>query len=229
MRGTAISVNNLVTAMLAFGAIVVSVVALWINRQVDRRATRSVLTGLALTVSKQVSDYEKLGDDRQELFRRKLDIEVMVNQADSLMQQLGKLCPDSAAVTLAQALEAVQDYWWADQYWKQASHARGPYRRAITIGYWGMALFFRGDQTRARLKTHEAVHFLVMQSTDAYLVRGHIYLAMGALDMASASDWFELARREFSKIPNGDDQRSACFEFVDTHEAKVRLNQPHAP
>ena len=118
----AMSVNNVVTAMLALGAIVVSVVALWINRQVDRRATRSALTDLALRVSEQVAAYEKLSpQSEQESFRRKLDIEVLIRQADSLMQQLGTLRPDSVAVSLAQALESVQDFWWADIYWGQAA------------------------------------------------------------------------------------------------------------
>lgn len=210
------SVNNVVTAMLALGAIVVSVVALWINRQVDRRATRSALTDLALRVSEQVAAYEKLSpQSEQESFRRKLDIEVLIRQADSLMQQLGTLRPDSVAVSLAQALESVQDFWWADIYWGQAATS-DLFRRAITIGYWGLALLYRGDPERASLKTQEAVKGLISEEIDAYIVRGNILASMGEGegDSESSTYWFDLAQEQFNHIPVSDTRRGAYLGFI---------------
>jgi hypothetical protein len=130
------------------------------------------------------------------------------------MQQLGTLRPDSVAVSLAQALESVQDFWWADIYWGQAVATSDPFRRGITIGYWGLALLYRGDPERARIKTQEAVEGLISEEIDAYIVRGHILASMGEGegDSEFSTYWFDLAREQFNHIPASDALRGAYLD-----------------
>jgi hypothetical protein len=216
-----ISVNDIITAVLALGAILVSVVALVINHIAGKRAAVSALTDLTLKVSKRAAAYADLCEGSDEQFHKAQDIEALIRQADYLVQQLGPRFPSSrlpfpetVAITLAEALERVVDPWWADSYWLIAASTSNPYFRAKTTGYWGLALWDRREYERSRRKTQEAVDGLTLPTTDAYIVRGNICLQMGVRDPGSACDWFGRARQEFGKIQE-DERKQMYLCFVD--------------
>lgn len=206
------SANDVVTAILAFGAIAVSVVALVINSIAGRRAARSALTDLTLKVGKKAAAFRQLqdGDDK---YYPSQEIEVLIRQADYLIEQQlrGKSFPESIAVTLAQVLEWLNDPWWADKYWAKAATVQDPYFRATTLGYWGLALWDRGEHKRGDEKTREAVAALTLQSTEAYIVRGDICLHMASCDPA----WFARARQEYQRIPMDDERHNIYLNAVD--------------
>lgn len=244
------SANDIVTAVLALGAVLVSVVALVINGITGKRAAVSALTDLSLKVSKRAAAYTDLPEGSGEQFHKAQDIEVLIRQADYLVQQLRPRFPsagarlhslsarvpaltslfrsprprfpETVAITLAEALERVVDPWWADNYWLIAAATDNPYFRAKTISYWGLALWDRREYERSRGKTQEAAEGLILQTTDAYIVRGNIYLQMGMKEPDSAYDWFGRARQEFGKIQEAE-RKQMYLRFVDDASSLSRL------
>ena len=201
------SFNDVVTAIIAAAAVGASLLALWINNSVDKRAARSALTDLTVRVNQKSAAYERILDESRK-YKAGLELEVLLRHADELVARLGRKFPESVGITLAQALELVGDSWWADRYWELAATTKDHYFRAYTISYWANALWSRGDHDAAWAKMDELPAVLTEKTTYARIVRGDSYLAMGKLVAATprraqlASYWFGLAGKEYDEVPD---------------------------
>jgi hypothetical protein len=203
------STNDIVTATLVGAGIIVSIVALMINNGVDKRSIRNTLKDLAVQVNEQAAKYQLHKENDTEQFRLSLGIQVLVRQADFLMGRLRSRFSEPIAVTLAEALELIKEFWWADTYWRKATATKDRYVRATTLSYWGLALLGRGEWVHAGELAEEAVQTLQSQSTDDYIVRGDIYRAMGKWDHPRMDYWLTKAHKQYEKIP--EDDHSSCF------------------
>lgn len=208
------STNDVVTALLALGAIAVSVVALVINAIAGRRAARSALTDLALKIGKEASVYRDIPNEDEGKFAKCQEIEVLVRQADYLVDQLHGRFPEAIGITLAQTLGLLSDYSWADQYWEMASRTKDEFFRAETVSYWGYDLWARGEFKRSRKKIEEAAGVLTAGSTNAHITRGEIYRTMGERDTELAPEWFAKARSEYEAIPPDDGRHGRCLGWL---------------
>ncbi len=207
------SLNDVVTALLAAAAVAVPIVALMISNHADQRATRSTLSDLTVKINKATAEYQSLGDvDKYAPMR---EIEMLVRQAEYLTERLTtrilkrtQFPKPLVATTLAQALEAVSDYWWADTHWREATSASGqdPYSRARAFGYWAAALCYRGQAERGKELVDRALSALVSDTADACIVKGEIYMSMAPWDKAVAGDWLDKARNEYGSIPQADER-----------------------
>jgi hypothetical protein len=214
-----VSVNDIVTAALAFAAIVVSVVGYLINNIVGRRAARSSLTDLTIKVHDKAEEYKKVKDQSQK-YPRAQELEVLLRQADFLMKQVGNDYPEAICIVFAQTLELISDYWWADKYWAAATHSDDPYYRAMTISYWALALMDRGQGRQAREKAEEALSGLKIDSIDASIVRGDICRLMGKADYTDQT-WFTRARKEYEDIPSEDGRHNVYLRYLDDEERQT--------
>ena len=154
------SVNDVLTLIVAAAAVAVPLAALFISNHVDERAARSTLTDLTLTISKRVAAYDDLAADKR--FAPSREIETLVLQAEFLIRRLttrrGALYPQSSvATTLAMALDKVNDFWWSDKYWPVADQAADDHFKVITCGYWAAALCRRGAFTEGRKVINDAL------------------------------------------------------------------------
>jgi hypothetical protein len=217
----AVSVNDIVTWVLGAGAVVVSIVALLINNVVDKRATREALKNLVMQVSEQCIKYQTLSLDDRMRFRLSLEIQILVRQADYLMARLGTQFSESCAVTLAQALELIQEFWWADTYWRKATATKDRYFRAKTFSYWGLALLARGEWVHGGELTEEAVGLLSPPSTDDYIVRGDIYRAMAQWDNPRTDYWLTKAQEQYQGIPAADHRHEMYMNLITEAHAKA--------
>ncbi len=104
---------------------------------------------------------------------------VLAREADDLVRQLRSKFPESVAITIAQALELVTEWWYADRYWTLACETLDPIFRARTTSFWGFALFNRGEYDRGRATAESAARGLVLAGPEAAIVRGEIYRFMG--------------------------------------------------
>jgi tetratricopeptide (TPR) repeat protein len=224
---TSVSANDIVTAALAFAAIVVSVVGYVINNTVSRRAARSSLTDLTIKVHDKAEAYRKVTDQSQK-YPRAQELEVLMRQADFLMKQVGNDYPEAICIIFAQTLELIADYWWADKYWEAATHSDDPYYRAMTICYWALALMDRGQRQPARDKAEEALSGLRIDSIDAYIVRGDICRLMGKADYTDES-WFRRAQKEYEHIPEEDGRHNVYLRsLMDDERQTARLRDEQA-
>jgi hypothetical protein len=226
------SVNDILTLVIALAAVAVSVVALVISNAVDKRATRSALTDLAVKAGKKTKLYQEQQDEieagkvqeedvsrkRNDLFVRMKEIETLVGQADFLVYRLKpgifarripRLAhrpqyPASVAVTFAQALEAVSDPWWADRYWDIAVQTDDEHFRALTYKYWAMALCVRSERQRGRRKAYEAYSVIQSQAAAECIFRGDMCAAMIDFDMERAECWRYVALEEYGKVVKND-------------------------
>ncbi len=200
------SLNDVLTIIVATAAVGASLLALWINDSVDKRSARSALTELTVRVNQKAAVYERIRNaDKQ--YKALLELTVLLRQADELVDRLGRHFPESVGITLAQALELLGNSWWADRYWALAATTPDPYFRVYTVSYWANALWARGEHEAAWAKMDEVPALLKDRSPYGRLVRGDNYLAMGKLvaseppdDARPASHWFNLARQEYDGL-----------------------------
>ena len=232
------SVNDILTLVIALAAVAVSVVAIVINNAVDKRAARSALTDLAVKVGKKTKLYQEHQNEieadkekgqsvrskEDDLYARMKEIETLVGQADFLVYRL-KLgvfarhvpqlarkpqYPASVAVTFAQALEAVSDPWWADRYWDIAVQTDDEHFRALTYKYWAMALCGRNEYQRGRSKAYEAYGVIASQSAADCIFRGDMCAAMMDFDVERAECWRYVALEEYGKVAEKDALRGVA-------------------
>ncbi len=119
----------------------------------------------------------------------------------------------------------LNDPWWADKYWEKAAGIKEPYFRAMTVGFWGLALWDRGERKRGKLKAEEAVRGLTVKSTEAYIVRGDICLQMATRD----PEWFARAIDEYIKIPADDDRHRIYLAAAEQAERESGRSEAGAP
>jgi hypothetical protein len=213
------STNDILTAVLAvaaLAAVAATLLGFRISNGIDRRAARSALTELTIQVSTKAAKYAKLTDGDAK-YLRALELEVLLREADGLADRLGNRFPESVGITLAQALEEMVDYWWADRYWEKAATTDDLCFRAQTISYWAIAVWKRGERQRAWIMTTQALESLAEQSSNAHIVRGSICVGFASWVKAAETDklkglndtqiahgasyWFSLAEEEFQQIP----------------------------
>jgi hypothetical protein len=228
------SLNDIVTAIVALAAVLVPFAALVISGAVDKRAARSRLTDLAVKINQKAAAYDKLfaateptraaadrvqkkGND--DLYTRVKELEMLVSQAEFLVNrlkpgvitrwipQLGRRprYPSSVAITLAQALESAEDPWWADRYWRMAIETRDLHERAWAYTYWAVALCGRNEYKCAREKVAKGLEGFTSQTADACIFRGDIYATIIPFDPDN-SEWSIDALREYHAIPKNDEQ-----------------------
>jgi hypothetical protein len=197
----AVSANDIVSAALVAAGVIVSVVALIINNAVDKRAITNTLKDLAVKVNKRAAKYQLRDTNDAEQFRLSLEIQVLVQQADYLMDRLHSKFSHPVAVTLAEALELIREFWWADIYWHKATTAKNRYVRAKTFSYWGLAMLGRGEWVHASELIEKAVKTISPQSADDYIVKGDIYRAMAKWDHPRMNSWLIKAQTEYQNIP----------------------------
>jgi tetratricopeptide (TPR) repeat protein len=196
----AVSANEIVSAALVGAGVIVSVVALIINNAVDKRAIANALKELAVKVNKRAAKYQLRNTDDAEQFRLSLEIQVLVQQAGYLMDRLHSECSEPVAVTLAEALELIREFWWADIYWRKATNAKDPYVRAKAFSYWGLALLGRGEWDRSAELIEEAVEAISPQSIDDYILRGDFYRTMAKWDRPQMGYWLAKAQTQYQNI-----------------------------
>lgn len=241
------SVNDLVTAILALGAVLVSIVALIISDAVDKRATRNTLTDLAVKINQKAAAYDKLLNETgsakatadyartkgsDDLYTRVKELEMLAGQADFLISRLGPgvvsrwipslahrpRYPWSVTITIAQALESAQDPWWADRYWELGVKTRDQYVRAWTYIYWGMALCVRLEYSRAREKVTEGLNGFIAPGPDACIFRGDLYAAIIPFDPGYGK-WTTNALREYGAVLDTDELYSTAQDRIGRVEA----------
>lgn len=208
------SANDIVSAALVAAGLIVSAVALMINNAVDKRAIRDALKDLAVKVNEQATKYQANNLNDAEQFRLSLEIQVLVRQADYLMGRLRSNFSEPIAVTLAEALELIREFWWADIYWHKAIATKDRYVRARTFSYWGLALLGRGEWLHAGELAEEAVKILSRPSTDDYIVRGDIYRAMAKWDHPRTDCWLSKAREQYQHIPARDHRLEMYMRLI---------------
>lgn len=253
------SVNGFVTAILALAAIVVPIVALVISNTVDKRATRSALTSLAVEVGSKAAAFEKLerkiedarakGDHVRakkddELFALMKEIEMLVGQADFLVYRIkagffARRIPalarrprfsPSVAVTLAQALESVHDPWWADRYWEMGVQTDDQHVRALTFKYWGMALCGRFEYRRARRKVQDGLRAITSAAAAECIFKGEICAAMIPFDHGNVQYWHDAALEEYGSIFEDDELYSIAEDRIErVQDLMVSTAEPPAP
>jgi hypothetical protein len=240
------SLNDLVTAILALAAVLVPFAALIISDAVDKRAARSTLTDLAVKINQKAAAYDKLmattestkaaedyartkGTD--DLYTRVKELEMLAGQADFLINRLrpGKITrwipllgrrpryPWSITITLAQALESAADPWWADRYWRMGTESRDPHERAWASAYWAMALCNRLEYKQARDKVTDGLKGFTSRETGACIFRGDVYAAIIPFD-PNNSEWRTDALREYGNVPDTDEQYRTAQDRI----ARVR-------
>jgi hypothetical protein len=241
------SVNDILTIIVALAAVAVSVVALVISNAVDKRTTRSALTDLAVKINQKAVAYQEQENEieadkakghyvrskEDDHFVRMKEIEMLVGQADFLVyrikpgffaRRIPQLArrpryPMSVAVTFAQALEAVNDPWWADRYWDISVQTDDEHFRALTYKYWGMALCVRGEYRRGRRKVYEGYGVVTSQAATECVFRGDICAAMIDFDTDRAECWRYAALEEYRKVA----KRDALYRLA---EARIELYGP---
>jgi tetratricopeptide (TPR) repeat protein len=216
-----VSVNDVVTAAVALAAVVVSVVGLLINNIIGKRAARSSLTDLSIKIHDKAAKYKKA--DASQQYSRAQELEVLLRQADFLMKQVGNNYPEAICIVFAQTLEMISDYWWADKYWKAATHSDDPYYRAMTTCYWALALIDRGQRKLAQRKAEEAIRDLTIDSTDAYIVRGDIMRLMGK--WGAGNSWFTRAKDQYEKIPEDDGRHTSYLDCLAKEKRETEASQ----
>jgi len=237
------SLNDLVTAVLALAAILVPFAALIISDAVDKRATRSTLTDLAVKINQKAAAYDKLVTTTEsakvaedyartkgssDLYTRVKELEMFAGQADFLINRLrpGAVTrwipllgrrpryPWSITITLAQALESAQDPWWADRYWRMSIETHDPHERAWAYTYWAMALCNRLEYKCARDKVIDGLRGFTSREADACIFRGDAYAALIPFDPDN-SEWSTDALREFGSIPDTDEQYRTAQDRIE--------------
>jgi hypothetical protein len=212
-----VSANDIVSAALVLAGLIISAVALTINYSVDKRAITNSLKDLAVKVNKRAAKYQAHDTNDVEQFRLSLEIQVLVRQADDLMARLHSKFSEPVAVTLAEALELIREFWWADIYWRKATTTtKDPYVRAKMFSYWGLALLGRGEWVHAGQLTEEAVNTISPQSADEYIVRGDIYRAMAKWDHPRTDSWLTKAETQYQSIPIADNRREMYMRLMVT-------------
>jgi tetratricopeptide (TPR) repeat protein len=251
------SSNDWVTALLALAAVIVSVVAIFINDAVDKRAARSSLTDLAVTINQKAASYDKLNNSTEtasaaadyartkgtdDLYTLNKELEMLVGQAEFLINRLRRgptswlpvrredrsPYPPSVNVTLAQALESAEDPWWAERYWKMAVDNSDPHWAARAYAYWAMALCNRYKYRSAQEKVTEALREFPPKDTDARIFRGDIYASVIPFEPRN-TDWRDKALAEYRAIPPGDEQETTAEDRIKRVEAMVTPATPPDP
>jgi hypothetical protein len=219
-----VSANDIVSAALVLAGLIISAAALLINNGVNKRAIRNALKDLAVRVNKQAAKYQTLDRSDAEQFRLSLEIQVLVRQADYLMGRLHGKFSEPVEVTLAEALELIREYWWADIYWRKATTAKDRYVRAKMFSYWGMALLGRGESVHSGELIERAVRTISPQSTDDYIVSGDIYRTMAKWDHPRVNTWLTKAQTEYEHIPKDDHRLEMYMHFI--AEARAGATAP---
>lgn len=141
-----LSLNDIITAAIAVAAVAVPAVGVYVTVNANRRAARSALTDLTMRIGSKADDIAKEQDriarhqgKEERAFELSIELEVLVRQADDLVHQLRSKFPEAVGITIAQALELVSDYWYADRYWALACATSDPILKARTVSYWGYA------------------------------------------------------------------------------------------
>ena len=166
-----LSLNDVITAAIAVAAVTVPAVAVYITVNSNQRAARSALTELTLKIAEKAKKYGPIEDkSSSEAYDLYLDIIVLARQADDLVRQLRSKFPESVGITIAQALELVNEWWYADHYWGLACETADPLFRARTTSFWAFALFTRGELERGRAKAEQAARGLELSTTQAAIV-----------------------------------------------------------
>jgi hypothetical protein len=218
-----VSASDIVSAALVAAGVMVSLVALIINNAVNKRAIRDALKDLAVKVNKRAAKYQSGNRNDAEQFRLSLEIQVLVRQADFLMDRLHSGFSEPVAVTLAEALELIREFWWADIYWRKATATKGLYVRAKTFSYWGLALLGRGEWVHAGELIDQAVKAIPPQSVDDYIVRGDIYRSMAKWDHPRTDSWLIKAQEQYQNIPIGDHRLQMYMRLIDDARAEQTL------
>jgi len=202
-----VSVNDVLTLVVAAAAVAVPLAAVFISNHVDERATRSTLTDLTLKISKRTAAYDDLAVDKR--FAPGREIETLVLQAEFLMRRLTArrrvLYPQSSvATTLAMALDKVNDFWWSDNYLPIAVEAAEGHFKVLTCSYWGAALCRRGAFTKGRDIVNNALKELSSDDADTWIVKADACLNMAQWDNDQAANWLDRAKQAYKSIPEHD-------------------------
>jgi hypothetical protein len=210
-----VSANDIVSASLVLAGLIISTVALIINYSVDKRAMMNALKDLAVKVNKRAAKYQAHDTNDAKQFRLSLEIQVLVRQADDLMERLHSKFSEPVAVTLAEALELIREYWWADTYWRTAAKAKDRYVRARTLSYWGLAYLGRGEPKHAGELAEKAVKAISPQSADDYIVTGDIYRAMAKWDHDRRVYWLNKAQTQYESMPVDDPRCKMYMRLIE--------------
>jgi hypothetical protein len=247
--GAGVSLNDLVTAILALAAVLVPFAALIISGAVDKRAARTTLADLAVKINKKSAAYDKLiaetasakaaeeyartkgGND---LYVRVKELEMLADKAGFLIDRLkpGMVTrwvtplgrrpryPWSVTITLAQALESAEDPWWADRYWKLSVETRDPHVRAWAYAYWAMALCNRLEYRSAHDKVAEGLKGFTSQEPDECIFRGDIYAAVIPFHPDNG-EWAADALREYGNVLSTEELYSTAEDRIERVKAMM--------
>ena len=201
------SVNDVLTLIVAVAAVAVPFAAVIISNHVDQRSTRSTLSDLTMQISKSTAAYDDLAADKSFIASR--EIETLVLQAEFLMRRLtirGRaLYPQSSvAATLAMALHKVHDYRWSDRYWSIAAGSAEDDFKVKVSSYWGAALIERRQETKGRAVVDKALDELPSDDGDSCIVKADACLTMAEWDKQHAAGWLNKARLAYEDIPDRD-------------------------
>ena len=242
------SINDLVTAIIALAAVLVPFAALLISDAVDKRSARSTLTDLAVKVNDMATSYAKLQSETgstkaaedyartkgtDDLYTLCTEIEMLVGQADFLVSRLEpgwfiRWIPSlarrpryawSIPVTLAQTLESTDDPWWADQYWEKSVRAEDQHVRAWAFCYWTMALCNRGEYKRAGEKITEGLKDFTSPAASERIFRGEIYAALIPYEPSDSKCWSDKALQEYDLVSEEDE----LYRTAQDRIARVRV------
>jgi hypothetical protein len=217
------SVSGSIALAVSILAVLVSLLALWTSWIGAQRGARTQLTELVSRLTKQLRAFEKIPEKDERRYPATEDLEVLVRQADSLIQGLWRRVPDSDCMVVARVLETVGDSWRGDHYWKLAvQNAGDEYYRARNRMQWANYLFIRGDRDAGAAKMHEAVDGLRLQTVDAWVVRGEIYRSWAGWDADRAVELRHKARDEYRRISDRDTRRKWYLRDLDDEQAKAK-------
>jgi hypothetical protein len=202
-----VSVNDVLTLIVAVAAVAVPFAVVLINNRVDERSTRSALSDLTLKISERTAAYDDLAADKK--FPPSREIETLVLQAEFMMRRLAsrgrpRYPQSSVAATLAMALHKVNDFRWSDTYWSMAAaSAEGEFKVKVS-SYWGAALIERRQESKGRAVVDEALDELPSDDGDSCIVKADACLTMAEWDKKQAADWLDRARLAYQSIPDHD-------------------------
>ena len=188
---------------------------------------RRELVELVQRLSHEVTAFGKRKGEN-ERYVATTEMEVAVRQADHLISQLHSRVSDAVCILVARALEAICDFWRADDYWKMAvKKAPDPFYKARNREQYAGALFSRPDAPAGAAMFLAAVEGLGAKTVDGSIVRGDIYRVWAAC--AETSDEVERlreqARHEYEAIPD-DARRKSNLDYLDEYISEHRRASP---
>jgi len=232
-----VSVNDVLTLLIAAAAVAVPFAVVLINNRADERTTRSALSDLTLKISERTAAFDDLAADKR--FMPSREIETLVLQAEFMMRGLtirgrARYPQSSVATTVAMALDKVNDFRWSDHYWSIAAESAEGDFKVIVSSYWGAALCFRGQATTGRAVVNKALDELSPDDGDSEIVKADACLTMAQWDKKQAVDWLDRARLAYESIPDHDRHDAYCpggvpmltlqgFDFSDANLKHAKL------